>query len=37
MVGAFDADAILADRVGCIDGDLIVGLVAISDPEAVVL
>lgn len=35
--GAFDADAVLLDRVRCVDGDLVVGLVAVLDTEVVVL
>jgi hypothetical protein len=35
--GAFHADAVLLDGVGRIDGDLVVGLVALFDAEVVVL
>src|SRR3546814_13288718 len=31
--GAFDADAVLLDRIGGIDGDLVVRLVALLDGE----
>ena len=34
--GALDADAVLLDRVGRVDGDLIVGLVAVLHPKVVV-
>jgi hypothetical protein len=34
---ALDADAVLLDRVGGVDGDLVVGLVAVLDAEVVVL
>jgi hypothetical protein len=33
---AFDADAMLLDRIGGVDGDLIVGLVAVFHPKVVV-
>ena len=35
--GAFDADAVLFDRVGGIDGHLIVGRIAVFDAEVVIL
>src|SRR5206468_3060984 len=35
--GALDADAVLLDRVGGVDGDLVVGLVALLDAQVVVL
>src|SRR3546814_15602000 len=34
---ALDADAVLLDGVGGVDGDLVVGLVALLDGEVVVL
>src|SRR3546814_19168924 len=34
--GALDADAVLEDRVGAVDGDLVVGLVAGFDAEIVI-
>jgi hypothetical protein len=33
---AFDADAVFLDRVGGVDGDLVVGAVAVLDAEVVV-
>ncbi len=35
--GAFDADAVLLDGVGGVDGDLVVGLVAVFHAEVEVL
>ena len=35
--GAFDADAVLLDGFGGVDGDLVVGLVAVFHPEVVIL
>jgi hypothetical protein len=34
---ALDADAVLLDRVGGVDRDLVVGLVAVLDPEVVIV
>jgi hypothetical protein len=35
--GALDADAVLLDRFSCVEGDLVVGFVALFDREIVVL
>ena len=37
MVGALDPDPVLLDRVGGVDRDLVIGVVAAFDPEVVVL
>ena len=35
--GAFDADTVFLDRLGRVDGDLVVGAVALFDPEIIIL